>query len=207
MKTKKMLTLALAAAMAMTVTVSVAAEEIELTPASPEGQTEVTAKIVGAAGNVSYIITIPDVVDFGVLTQPANDTEDHFADKDYTVTAKQITGMNPEEQQVGVYVKNQGATTSGDPKFYITNKTDDSKSFYYDIYDVPADQIDANTESINANAMPYDIGYKLVAFHATDEEVNGTLRLDQNQLYGLDIAEYVGDYSGYMVFYSMLENI
>ncbi len=207
MKTKKMLTLALAAAMALTVTVSVAAEEIELTPASPEGQTEVTAKIVGAAGDVSYIITIPDVVDFGVLSQPDNDTEDHFADKAYKVTAKQITGMNPDEQQVGVYVKNQGATVGGDPKFYITNKADSSKSFYYDIYDCPAAQIADNTANINANAMPYAIGYKLVGFSETGEEVNGTLRLNQNQLYGLNIAEYVGDYSGYMVFYSMIEDI
>ena len=111
----------------------------ELTEDEPGGQTEVKAHIDGnpIPGEVSYIITIPDVVDFGLPTRPAND-EDSYKDVDYTVEATVIEGLDT-------------ATEQG-------------------------------------------------------QQVNGKLRLNQRQLYGYDITDIIGNYSGYMVFYSIVED-
>ena len=76
MKTRKIL--ALSMAVATMVTASTAAFAAELTLSSTTGNTEVTANIQDP-GAVNYIITIPDKVDFGTLTQPETDT-DSFKD-------------------------------------------------------------------------------------------------------------------------------
>ena len=87
MKTKSILALALALSLSAAAVVSASAATLINT--SPDGSAEVTARIEGAGpGEVSYIITIPDKVDFGVLTQPSDTTSDHFKDVSYTVTAK-----------------------------------------------------------------------------------------------------------------------
>ena len=79
MKSKKIITLALAAAMVCTSAVSVYAAE--LTNTNQEGQTEVKARIDGSVtGDVTYVIEIPDVVDFGTLTMPENTTEQQLLD-------------------------------------------------------------------------------------------------------------------------------
>ena len=88
MKAKKLVTLTLAAAMVAASSVSVFAAE--LTDTDSTGQTEVKAHISGNAGNVSYIITIPDVIDFGELTQPEDNSTDHFKDVNYEVKATKI---------------------------------------------------------------------------------------------------------------------
>ena len=49
-------------------------------------------------------------------------------------------------------------------------------------------------------------GYFYTSFTVKDEFLDGTLRLNQNQLYGRDLADIVGEYSGYMVFTSFIEN-
>ena len=90
MKARKIL--ALSMAVATMVTASTAAFAAELTPSSTTGNTEVTANIQDL-GAVNYIITIPDKVDFGTLTQPETDT-DSFKDVNFTVTATKIENLS-----------------------------------------------------------------------------------------------------------------
>ncbi len=204
MKAKKIITIALAATMALTAAVSASAQT--LTDQSPSGRTEVTANIEGAdvPGDVTYEITIPDVVTFGTLHQPASDEQDDFVYADYTVTADKITGLEA-DQQVFVYVRDQNATVDGDHEFWIANKSDSSKKFKYDVFDVR--EIGQNTDSINQNNMSSAAGYFLEGFTEEGQAVNGTLRLNQLQLYGQNIADLVGEYSGYMVFFSTIESV
>ena len=108
MKARKILSLALAAVMAAAAVVSVSAAE--LTESNSNGQTEVKAHIDGGVpGDVSYIITIPDMVDFETLAVPENNTDDHNKDVTYTVTMTKLVGLDPAEKVVNVYVKDQNA--------------------------------------------------------------------------------------------------
>ena len=208
MKTKRILSAIIALIIAATCVVSVSAAQ--LTDEKPDGKTEVTARIEGSnPGDVSYIITIPDVVDFGLLTQPASDDPD-YKDVEYTVEATMITGLDEDTQQVSVYVKDQHATINGNEDdygqdFWITNKTDAGINFNYDVYDTnPISQDDIN---IDFSTMSRAAGYYLTGFTVQGESLTGTLRLDQAQLYGYDLADIVGEYSGYMVFFSMIEDV
>lgn len=203
MKAKRLLTLALAVLMAALTVVSASAAQ--LTEDKPDGKTEVKAHINGnTPGDVSYIITIPDVVDFGLLTQPENKNNPVYKDVNYTVTATQITGLDDDTQQVSVYVRDENATVNGDQEFWITNKTDSTKKFKYDVYDKAA--VTDGDDSINNGTMAQAAGYFLNGFTTTGEEIEGTLRLDQTQLCDYNLSEIVGEYSGYMVFFSMIED-
>ena len=169
MKTRKIL--ALSMAVATMVTASTAAFAAELTLSSTTGNTEVTANIQDL-GAVNYIITIPDKVDFGTLTQPETDT-DSFKDVNFTVTATKIENLSDTDYVI-VRVKNEGATIV------------DS--------DIP----------LNKGRMVNPDGYYLGDFQNTGDSKTGTLRLNQKQLYGKDIAEIAGDYSGTIVFTSSI---
>ena len=207
MKAKKVVTLVLAAAMAMTASVSVAAAGTrQLTKNNPSDSTEVKAHIDGATGAVSYIIEIPEVVDFGNLTQPETNANSYVF-KPYDVTAIEIKGLAKDAQgnaaqQVSVYVKDENATTMSS-NFYIAN-TDQSKDYklQYHVFDIEAANITETTPPISAVTMSSDKGYFLKGFTEQGQAVNGTLVLNQNQLFGQDLQAMSGDYSGHMVFYS-----
>ena len=204
MKAKTIISIALAAAMAATSIISVSAGTIELTPDNNSGNTEVKAHISGAPtpGDVSYIITIPDVVDFGELTQPAENT-DSFKDVPFTVKLTELSGtsFDPDAQQISVYVKDQNATTD-DSEFYIANKTNPSIILGYEVFRSSTPSMD---NKVSADSFK-TAGYFYTSFTVKDEFLDGTLRLNQNQLYGRDLADIVGEYSGYMVFTSFIEN-
>lgn len=204
MKAKTIISIALAAAMAATSVISVSAGTIELTPDNNSGNTEVKARISGAPtpGSVDYIITIPDVIDFGELTQPAENT-DSFKDVPFTVKLTELTGnsFDPDAQQISVYVKDQNATT-GDSEFYIANKTDPSIKLGYEVFRSSTPSMD---NKVSADSFK-TAGYFYTSFTVKNEFLDGTLRLNQNQLYGRDLADIVGEYSGYMVFTSFIEN-
>lgn len=194
MKSKKVLAILLALSLSTAVAVSVSAAQLTPTSSTNEN-TEVTAHINGTTpGEVSYVITIPDKVDFGTLTQPEDDG-DYYNDVTYTVTATEITGLS-DNQQVAVYVKDTNATSEND-QFYITQKTSPNTQLTYDVYaGTPDEGLPVNQGSMGDN------GYLLVAFNEQAQEINGTLRLNQSQLYGQDLDTIAGDYSGYMVFHS-----
>ena len=136
MKAKTIISIAIAAAMAATSVISVSAGTIELTPDNNSGNTEVKARISGAPtpGSVDYIITIPDDIDFGELTQPAANT-DSFNDKTFNVELTKLAGesFDSDAQQISVYVKDENATTEKS-EFYIANKTDSSIKFEYEVF-------------------------------------------------------------------------
>lgn len=203
MKAKTISSIAIAAAMAATSVISVSAGTIELTPDNNSGNTEVKARISGAPtpGDVSYIITIPDAVDFGELTQPATN-DDSFNDKPFNVKLTELNGtFDPDAQQISVYVKDQNATT-GDSEFYIANKTDPSIKLGYEVFRSSTPSMD---NKVSADSFK-TAGYFYTSFTVKNESLDGTLRLNQNQLYGRNLADIVGEYSGYMVFTSFIEN-
>ena len=196
MKAKKIL--ALSMAIATVATTSTAAFAAELTPSSTTGNTEVTANIQDL-GAVNYIITIPDKVDFGTLTQPETDI-DSFKDLNFTVTATKIENLSDTDYVV-IRVKNEGATVD-DSAFYLTQKTSPNTKLTYDMYD--RKRIGDFDIPLNKGKMVNPDGYYLVDFRHTGESKTGTLRLNQKQLYGKDIAEIAGDYSGTIVFTSSI---
>lgn len=203
MKAKTIISIALAAAMAATSVISVSAGTIELTPDNNSGNTEVKARISGAPtpGDVSYIITIPDVVDFGELTQPATN-DDSFNDRTFNVELTELNGtFDADAQQISVYVKDQNATT-GDSEFYIAHKTDPTIKLGYEVFrgTTPSPATKVSSDSLKTS------GYFYESFTVQGQIETGTLRLNQNQLYGRDLADIVGEYSGYMVFTSFIEN-
>ena len=196
MKTRKIL--ALSMAVATMVTASTAAFAAELTLSSTTGNTEVTANIQ-ASGEISYVITIPDKVDFGTLTPPETDT-DSFKDVPYEVTAVNIEGLS-EDQYVLIRLKDKDATEE-DSQFYLTQKTSPNTKFIYDVYNISP--IENHYSPLASVSMTEPNGYFLVAFNEIGAKTTGTLRFNQKQLYGKDISEIAGDYSGTMVFTSSI---
>ena len=207
MKAKRVFTIFLAVLMIAMTVVSVSAAE--LTNQKPGGQTEVIAKISGSTppdpGSVSYVITIPEVVDFQELEYPSDTSVPNYSDVSYTLKATEINNLDPTTQQISVYVKDQNATVNGDQEFYIANKSDANIKFSYDVYNSAT--IGDNSVNINRNAMTQAAGYYLTGFKEQGDTLNGTLRLDRNQLAAHQLADIVGDYSGYMVFFSAVETI
>ena len=204
MKARKILSLALAAVMAAAAAVSVSAAE--LTESNSNGQTEVKAHIDGGVpGDVSYIITIPDMVDFGTLAIPENNTDAHDKDVEYTVTMTKLEGLDPTEKVVSVYVKDQNAVVGGDEQFYIANKSNTDVKFNYDVYTATGANVNMST-NVNFNTMETN-GFFLTGFSEQGQSLTGTLRFDLNQLYGESLARIAGDYSGYMVFFSAIEDV
>ena len=202
MKAKRIISIAIAAALAAISAVSVSAAQ--LTESKPDGQTEVIAHIDGAApGDVSYIITIPDVVDFGTLSIPADNSSDYDKDVTYTVEATEIEGLDPTTQAIAVYVKNQGADAEN-RAFRIANKENSAIEFDYDVYRATQNLNESNRVN---NGDFFTKGYYLTSFNTEGQTLDGTLRFHQKQLYGQNIADIAGDYSGYMVFFSTIENI
>ena len=196
MKAKKIL--ALSMAIATVATTSTAAFAAELTPNSPVGETEIAANIQ-ASGEISYIITIPDKVDFGTLTPPETDT-DSFKDVPYEVTAVNIEGLS-EDQYVLIRLKDKDATEE-DSQFYLTQKTSPNTKFIYDVYNISP--IENHYSPLASVSMTEPNGYFFVAFDKVGAKTTGTLRFNQKQLYGKDISEIAGDYSGTMVFTSSI---
>ena len=195
MKTRKIL--ALSMAVATMVTASTAAFAAELTLSSTTRNTEVTANIQDP-GAVNYIITIPDKVDFGTLTQPETDT-DSFKDVKFTVTATKIENLS-DKNRVAVAVKDKDATVDDD-QFYITQKTSPNTKLMYLVYDT--DTIGESDNHLAEGVMGND-GYDFAYFKNQGQIAAGTIRLNQKQLYGKNIAEIAGDYSGTMVFTSSI---
>ncbi len=91
-----------------------------------------------------------------------------------------------------------GLTTEDNDTFRLT-QVGGSEVLTYDVYS--KDPIEDGQTPIN----DYEIGttgFSLVSFNGTGQSVTGTLRLDQNQLFGKSLETIAGEYSGTMSFYS-----
>lgn len=207
MKARKILSLLIAGAFCASAVVSVsAAQPIELTNESPSGSTDVTARIEGSApGEVSYIITIPDSVDFGTLTQPETDA-DSYRYSGFEVVATEINI----EQGQWVSVSVNGDATKED-QFMITQQAEVADPFEinYDIYTGEINDSNlAENAAVNDDPEPGTYGYHFTSFGASAQgsTQEGTLVLNQRALYGQNLDTIAGDYSGTMTFYSAIVN-
>lgn len=202
MKTRKIITALLAGVIAATATVSVSAAT--LTGESPDGSTEVTAKIEGAGpGEVSYIITIPDKVDFGTLSQPETN-EDSYKYVGFNVVATELNNFSA-RQAVSVHIKD---SVSEDGQFYLTQKeTETPFTISYDVFERSVDDTNRlDYTPMNESGTQGEYGYHLCTFTAGTEGTvqDVTLALNQKKLYGQDLNTIAGDYSGTMVFHSAI---
>ncbi len=153
-----------------------------------------------------YTNLIPDVVDFGVLTQPSDNTVDSYKSVDFSVEATKIEGLDAASKQISVYVKDENATQNGDQYFRLTNKNNSDIKFSYDAFDVAPSAINETTAEINRGNMTSPSGFFLHGFTTEGELMDGSLRIKQVQLCDHQLSDLVVNYSGYMVFTSVIED-
>lgn len=208
MKTNRLLSIILAGTLAATAAVTASAQTLEGTFNDDErtGNTEVKARIeAGEPGEVNYIITIPDSVDFGTLQQPETDTDSNKYIKT-EVTATKISNFS-RNQFVEVHVKDSAST---DDQFYITQKDSESPfKIKYDIYDKEVNDGNIGENTPLGETSPGTFGYHICSFGAGSEgqTQDMTLVLNQKAIYGQDLSKIAGDYSGTMVFHSAINTL
>ena len=200
MKIKKLIALLIAVVIVTSSVLSVSAAT--LTDVTVDNSTAVKANIEDP-GSVSYVITIPETVDFGTLTQPDNIDADHYAIYRFDVEATELNLKS--NQGVTVYMKDANST---DNQFYLEQQnTETPFKISYDIYDTTVTVDNINTyDPINKTAEPGTYGYHLCTFlydaQGRTQPVN--LALNQNALYDKTLSDIAGDYSGTITFHSAL---
>ena len=200
---KKMMAGLCAAAMLTTCSMGVFAEEtnvveetniIELDPseeAQQRGDTEVIAEVVKNDNKPDYIITIPEIVDFGTLKQPTTDAN-VYSSADIKVTCVKADGLAAGEG-IAVLVKDSTAASADAP--FILNGQNSECSLTYEMYNQNSNVRDGNW---------YDNGFLFITFTSAGQEHTNQLRLNLNQLYGKDINTWGGAYSGTLNFYTKI---
>lgn len=168
----------------------------DLSNLNPAGNTEVTANVSGS-GDVTYLISVPEKVNFGTLTQPENNTEAHPAVRNFTVDAVQITGLDTGEQRVVVLLKDGSA--SGGFQIIGQSASNSGKTLSYSVCNSDGTEITSGKEFVN--------GYLLTAFSAAGQSLTGQLKLEQNQLYGQDLEQWAGSYKGTINFFTRVASI
>lgn len=205
MKTKKIFAALLAGVLAATTIVSASAAT--LTYQNPDGSTKVTAIIEGSSpGEVSYVITIPDAVSFGTLTQPEDSINDSYKYCNFQVEATELNNFKKSDA-VSVYLKD--GSENNDVYFYLTQE-DGNYSFVYDVYErVVNDDNIADYTPMNESGVPGEYGYHLCTFGSNTQGTlqDVTLAFNQKYLCGTDINDLAGNYSGSLVFHSSLIEI
>lgn len=179
-------------ALCMSMTAIALAEDQQLDNTHTSGNTEVDATILDAAGEVAYIVTVPEKIDFGKLVCPDTDT-DSFTGLRFDVTCVEMQGVN----SVKVSVYNDGSTAGETNQyFYLKNQTKPSCTF------LPQYELYADTTKIETSgAMPQN-GYDYIVFTQQGQSIQGGVRLNQNQLYPYkaDLTPIAGNYTGTLVF-------
>ena len=197
---KRILAIALAAGLLMAA-FPVAAED--LTNVTPGGSTQVEADIVDSgSGEVSYIIAIPEKIDFGTLQMPEDDSVAHAKTVDFEVSAVEVTGLDVTSQRVAVLLKDSATSDGTFQIAQISGSTvvENGKALTYSVL---------NTVGVDvATGTLYPNGYGFAAFSAAGQAVGGKLSLDQNQLLSdPEIANWAGDYAGTINFYTTIVNL
>lgn len=199
-KVKRWLTgLFAAAVVAVTPVYALAAEgdEKDLDNVTPSGETSVTASVDGESPTApSYVIAIPSKVDFGTIKQPAAEANSYVT-RDITVRSVTITNL-PTGSAVAVLVKDSAATQQTDP-FKLVKDNNDGIYLTYQILNPSGNSIQ--------DEQWYTNGFLFNAFTASDQTATNTLRLNQKQLYGKDLATYAGSYTGTLNFFTRVADI
>lgn len=192
---KKWMTgLCTAAVLAVMPVLSVQAATTQLTDSNPGGQTDVTAEVV-APSTVSYIVSIPDKVDFGQIQQP-NSSEAAPVERTFTVSCEAADGLASGEA-IAVLVKDATAATRDDP-FVLTNDAVNSNQMIYQMSNPIGQDITTATWFTN--------GFIFNTFTAAGQSVEGKLTLDRSQLYNKDTT-WQGAYSGKLNFYTSIATV
>ena len=172
-------------------------------PDSGDDVSENNTTYSNTPGSVSYIISIPDQVDFDTLTQPETAT-DSYIFRELNVTATQLNNLT-EKQKVAVYIKN---SSSGDGRFHLTQQgASGLNDIPYDIYDhIVDEQTVQSANPVNRSDNSYEKGYLLCGFanNSVGTGQKAVLALNQKELYGKDLSEIAGSYSGTITFHSEL---
>lgn len=155
------------------------------------------------SGDVSYLITIPDQVDFGTLTQPETET-DSYRFCEINVEATQLNNLTV-NQRVDVYIKDSSAA---DGRFHLKPQgVSGLPDIPYDIYDhIVDEQTVQSANPVNRSDNSYEKGYLLCGFanNSVGTVQKAVLALNQKELYGKDLSEIAGSYSGTITFHSEL---
>ena len=174
--------------------------EQDLTNIENAGSTAVEADILGEdTGEISYIISIPERIDFGTLQMPADDSVAHPKKVGFEVSAVEIIGLDTATQRVAVLMHDANTT---DATFLIrgASGTNNEKSLTYNV--LSSAGVDVTTGTAYTN------GYLFAAFSQAGQAVQGSLSLEQNQLLSdTEIANWAGDYLGTINFYTAIANI
>lgn len=160
------------------------------------GDTQVTETVEENENKASYVIQIPDTVDFGKIQQPETEG-DAYSYKDIKVSC--ITADNlAAGTAIAVLVKDASATESSDP-FSLTHNTHSDCVLNYEI-------MNNNDESIQ-NGTWYANGFLFNLFTGAGQEATDKLRLNRNQLYNKDLSVWGGQYTGTLNFYTKIVDV
>ena len=169
----------------------------DLDDTTPGGNTSVIAKVDTSDDPYAptYIIAIPQKVDFGNLRQPVTDTN-AYKTTDITVKCTQAVNI-PTGSTIAVLVKDSTASVETDP-FVLIKDDGNSVKLNYEML--------VGGESIQ-NQTWYNNGFLFNSFTQAGQEATNTLRINQRQLYGKDLSTYGGTYTGTLKFYTRLASI
>ena len=187
--------------MATTMMVSVMSTGVfaaELNPDSESnkaGNTKVTATVDENLNKASYVIQIPDTVDFGKIQQPETEG-DAYSYKDITVECVKAENLEA-GTGIAVLVKDATATGNTDP-FLLTHNTNKDCALTYEIM--------YNDASIQ-NGTWYDNGFLFNVFMKAGQSATDKLRLNRNQLYNKDLSTWGGAYTGTLNFYTRVRDV
>ena len=160
------------------------ATEIGLDNVNPTGETTVKATVVENENQPTYAITIPDTVNFGQIQQPTTATS-AYATTTITVTCTEVSNLDS-EQAISVLVKDNNVFETDSP-FLLKNDT--GSELVYEM-------LDGTGQSIQNTTWYQDGGFLYAAFTSAGQNKTMTLRLDKAQLYGKELSEYGGEYTG-----------
>lgn len=168
--------------------------ETTLDATNKEGNTEVTAEVVADSSNPTYEIVIPKKVDFGKIQQPTTE-KDNYVSTDITVKCKKAEGLES-AQAVAVLVKD---VTAQDEKSPFVLKNNAGGELQYEMIDSTGTEIH--------NTTWYPNGFLFSSFTGGGQVSTDTLRLNRAQLYGKDLAQWGGAYTGTLHFYTRIAGI
>ena len=187
--------------MAATMMVSVMSTGVfakELDPSEESkkaGDTQVTATVDENSNKASYVIEIPDTVDFGKIQQPETEG-DAYSYKDITVSCIKAENLAAGDG-IAVLVKDAAAAGSEDP-FRLTHNTNSDCVMTYDII---------NNKTSIQNGTWYANGYLFNTFTGADQSATDQLVLNRGQLYNRDLSIWGGQYTGTLNFYTKIVSV
>ncbi len=167
----------------------------DMTGETTTGETTVTATVIANQNQPTYAITIPTEVKFGEIQQPTAPGS-AYATTQITVKCMGVSGLGA-DQAISVLVKDSNAYSVTDPFLLINNEHKDSTLRY-----------EMLNEGLSIDQTSwYDGGFLYAAFNSDGQTKTMDLRLNKEQLYGKDLTEWGGAYTGTLTFTTKVGSI